>query len=110
MPLNRDQFKQARRAAITGIVCSTFLATVKIAAGVFGHSYALVAEGVESGGDSIAGLVVLFGIAEAVRPPDAEHPYGHSRSEDVAGKTISTMMFVSGVILLWTNAQGLIEE
>ncbi len=110
MPVLRDQFLQAQRAAIIGIVSSAGLAALKIAAGVLGHSYGLVAEGVESGGDSIAGVVVLVGLNEAMRPPDDEHPYGHTRSEDVAGKTISTMMFVSGVILLWTNAHGLVEE
>jgi cation diffusion facilitator family transporter len=107
---NRELLRQARRAALTGIVSSAGLSAAKISAGVIGHSYALLAEGIESAGDSIAGLVVLLGLVEAERPPDAEHPYGHSRSEDVAGKTISTMMFASGAILLWTNAHGLIDE
>ena len=102
-----DQLNQVRRAAWTGIIGATTLAALKIVAGFVGHSYALLADGVEACGDAVSGIIVLLGLKVAEQPPDAEHPYGHSRAEDIAGNTISTMMLVSGFILLWTNVQGL---
>ena len=105
-----DQLNQVRRAAWAGIVGAATLAVLKIVAGLVGHSFALLADGVEACGDAISGMIVLLGVNAAEEPPDAEHPYGHSRAEDIAGNTISTMMFVSGCILLWTNAQGLYSD
>lgn len=106
----RDQLNQVRRAALAGILGSSVLSVVKILAGVVGHSYAMIADGVESCGDAVAGLVILLGLSVAEKPPDDEHPYGHSRAEDIAGNTISTMMLVSGILLLWSNVQGLVED
>ncbi len=105
-----DQLNQVRRAALAGILGSGVLAAVKVLAGVFGHSHGMIADGVESCGDAVAGLVVLFGLSVAEKPPDDEHPYGHSRAEDVAGNTISTMMLVSGSVLLWSNLQGFYDD
>ena len=105
-----QQLNQVRRAAWAGIIGATALAVLKLIAGFVGHSFALMADGIEACGDAISGMVVLFGVNVAEQPPDAEHPYGHSRAEDVAGNTISTMMLVSGFILLWTNVQGLYED
>src|SRR5947207_11907054 len=110
MQANHELVKPLRRATLTGIVVSLLLAGVKIVAGLIGHSHAMLADGIESGGDAVAGMVVLFGLAVATKPPDEEHPYGHTRAEDVSGKTVSTMMLVSGVLLLWTNIQNIYDE
>ncbi|MBI4465766.1 MAG: cation transporter, partial [Acidobacteria bacterium] len=47
-------------------------------------STSVVAVGVEFAGDVLASAVVLFGMMVASRPPDADHPYGHGRSETLA--------------------------
>ena len=108
MPSNlAKNLATARRAAAAGTAVSGLLSTLKIVAGMLAQSHAMIADGVESAGDSVAGLVVLFGLAQAAVPPDDEHPYGHTRAEDIAGKTVSTLMLVSGVILLQTNGWGL---
>jgi divalent metal cation (Fe/Co/Zn/Cd) transporter len=49
-----------------------------------GDSFALVADGLESGADVLSGLVVFFGFKIAVKPPDADHPYGHGKAEPIA--------------------------
>lgn len=110
MQSNRELVKPLRHATLIGIVGSSLLAGVKIVAGLAGHSHAMLADGIESGGDAVTGAVVLFGLAVATQPPDEEHPYGHTRAEDVAGKTVTTLMLVSGIMLLWTNVQNIYEE
>src|SRR5476651_2687661 len=101
--------RSARIAAIVGIIGSGTLAVLKLAAGIMGHAHVVVADGIESAGDALASCVVLFGLKISVLPPDREHPYGHSRAEGIAGKTIATMMLASGLLLLWTNASELIK-
>src|SRR5258708_30417119 len=65
--------------------CRLFgLSVTKISAGFVGHSFALVADGLESGADVLSGLVVFFGLKIAVKPPDTDHPYGHGKAEPIA--------------------------
>jgi cation diffusion facilitator family transporter len=103
-----NNIKDAKVAAIAGIAGSGALALIKLAAGIAGHSHGVLADGIESAGDALASGVVLFGLKVSLLPPDLEHPYGHGRAEGIAGKTVATMMLVSGMLLLWANASELI--
>lgn len=47
--------------------------------GMFGHSFALVADGIESLSDVFSSFIVYFGLRVAVKPPDNNHPYGHGK-------------------------------
>jgi divalent metal cation (Fe/Co/Zn/Cd) transporter len=69
------------RSTFLGILVNLGLSVTKISAGMVGHSFALVADGLESGADVLSGLVVFFGLKIAVKPPDRDHPYGHGKAE-----------------------------
>src|SRR5262245_27553272 len=72
------------RVALLGLVINMVLASVKIVAGVVGHAYVLIADGMESALD-VAGSIVLWGgLTVAARPPDRTHPYGHGKAEPIA--------------------------
>ena len=107
--LQDSNLQEAKTAAKIGVFGSGTLAILKISAGIAGHSHAVLADGIESVGDTLASSVVLFGLKISVLPPDREHPYGHGRAEGIAGKTIATMMLASGLLLLWTNASELLS-
>jgi cation diffusion facilitator family transporter len=79
------------------MVVNAALAAVKLVAGVVGHSYALVADAVESIADIFASLVVWGGIAVAARPADADHPYGHGKAEPLAAAAVSLMLLAAAV-------------
>ena len=80
------------RAAQLGLAVNAVLAAAKLAAGVFGHTYALVADAVESCADIAASLVVWGGLAVAARPADDDHPYGHGKAEALAAAAVSAML------------------
>ena len=61
------------------------LMLVKIVTGVVGNSYALIADGIESGSDILVSLITWIGFSISLRPPDDNHPYGHGRIESLAG-------------------------
>jgi divalent metal cation (Fe/Co/Zn/Cd) transporter len=63
------------------MVVNMCLAIVKGAAGVVGHSYALIADAIESAADVLSSFVVLLGVRMAVKPADDNHPYGHGKFE-----------------------------
>lgn len=72
------------RASLVSLVANPFLALVKIAAGLLGNSYALVADGIESTADILSSFIVWNGLRVSARPADSEHPYGHGKAESVA--------------------------
>lgn len=100
-------YRKGRQAAIWGMIGSGALAVLKITAGLRGHSTAVFSDGVESAMDVITSMVVLGGMTLALRPPDRDHPYGHGRAESIAGKTVSTILIVTGVLLAFNSALGL---
>jgi cation diffusion facilitator family transporter len=85
------------RAAQTGVVVNLTLAAAKIAAGIVGNTYALIADGVESLADVAASLIVWGGIAVGARPADDDHPYGHGKAEALAAATVALMLVAAGV-------------
>jgi cation diffusion facilitator family transporter len=85
------------RMALLGVVVNTGLAFVKLAAGVLGHSFALVADAVESLVDIAGSAVVWSAMRYGSRPPDAEHPFGHGKAEAVAGLLVAGLVVAAGV-------------
>jgi len=82
--------------SIAGNIC---LAIIKALAGVFGHSYALIADAIESTADIVSSLLVLFGIRYASRPADENHPYGHGRIEPLITFLVVGFLVISATII-----------
>lgn len=88
--------RAAARIALISIAVSGLLCVLKILIGVMAGSTSVVADGVESGGDVLASAIVLFGIAMAARPADADHPYGHGRLETLSGFIVGWILALAG--------------
>jgi cation diffusion facilitator family transporter len=101
MILSDEQaYVAGQRLAILGMGASAFLAVLKLLGGTLAGSTALLADGFESALDVIASGVVFGGMAIARKPPDDKFPYGYGRAESLAGKTVSTILLVSGALLI----------
>lgn len=87
------------RATIQTVFISTGLAIVKISAGWLGHSYALIADGIESLLDIVGSLVVWGGLRIAARPADTNHPYGHGKAESLAAMVVALGLLAAAVAL-----------
>ena len=61
----------------------------------------LISDALNSLGDVFTSLVVLFGLRVAQRPPDAEHPYGHTRAEAIAGSNVALLVVISALLIGW---------
>jgi cation diffusion facilitator family transporter len=80
-----------------GIVLNSVLSVVKIGAGMIGHSYALIADGVESGLDVGGSIVIWSGLKLAAKPPDETHPYGHGKAEPLAAAFVALTVLGAAV-------------
>ena len=77
------------RVALLGLLINLVLASVKIFAGVIGHAYVLIADGIESALDVGGSIVIWGGLTLAARPPDKTHPYGHGKAEPIAAMLVA---------------------
>ena len=80
------------RLAQIGLVVNGLLALVKLVAGVLGHSYALIADAVESVADLFASLVVWGGLRVSSRDADNRYPFGYGKAEAVSAAIVGLML------------------
>jgi cation diffusion facilitator family transporter len=96
--------QRARHGAalvLRGIGLNALLAAVKLSAGVLGHTYALIADGVESLLDVLSSTLVWTGLRVAARPPDENHPYGHGKAEPLAALAVALFIFGAAGWIGW---------
>jgi len=84
-----SNLQSGARVALLGMAINIALAVVKIAAGILGNSYALIADGIESTLDIGGSAVIWGGLKFAARPPDETHPYGHGKAEPIAAAVVA---------------------
>ncbi len=81
------------------LVINVFLFFLKIFAGIFGRSQALIADALNSLLDIVANIVVWFGIRIAKKPPDKDHPYGHGNADNLAAIFVALVLFITGAYI-----------
>jgi cation diffusion facilitator family transporter len=96
-----DAADRGKKATVVGIVVNSVLGVAKCTAGLLGNSFALVADGLESIADVLSGLVVYFGLKIAVKPPDADHPYGHGKAEPIAALVVSLALMAAAFGIIY---------
>jgi len=92
-----QRLSRGMRATVQTVFVSTILALVKIASGLIGHSYALIADGIESLLDVVSSLVVWGGLRIASLPPDRNHPYGHGKAESLAAMVVALALLAAAL-------------
>jgi cation diffusion facilitator family transporter len=88
---------RGQRLALIGAAANVLLAIVKLVAGLAGHSYALVADAIESLADIIGSAVIWGGLHISSRPASDKHPYGYGKAESLAAFLVAMMVFAAGI-------------
>jgi cation diffusion facilitator family transporter len=83
------------------LVVNITLGIVKLVGGIVGGSFALISDAVNSIGDSLSSVVVVFALVVAQRPADREHPYGHTRAEAIAASNVAVLIILSALFVGW---------
>jgi cation diffusion facilitator family transporter len=72
-------------------------------------SISILAQATDSLLDLFAGIITFSAIRIAAKPPDAEHPYGHGKIEDIAGVAQGILIFIAGGLLIYSAIVRVIE-
>ena len=94
-----EPIKRGMGAAQAGLLTNAALALAKLAAGILGHSYALVADAIESTADVFSSLTVWGGLRISSRSPDEDYPFGYGKAEPLAAAVVSLMLLGAAIII-----------
>lgn len=97
-----ENLKMGERGAVISIIAYICLSALKLIIGNVSGSEALKADGLNNATDIVASIAVLIGLKLAQRPADADHPYGHWKSETIASLIASFIMMAVGLQVLIT--------
>lgn len=97
-----------KRNTILGLGFSLILAGAKLAAGIWGHSSALVADAVESFADGIGSIIVLQGLRLSARPADERHPYGYGKAEALAALIVGILLIFAAIGIVYQAFQEIL--
>ena len=106
VPGYNDKLDQTSRircgivSGVTGIACNIILIVIKLILAITTGSIAIAADAVNNLSDAGSGIITIAGFHLSSRPPDAEHPFGHGRTEYVAGLVVALLVVVLGVTFL----------
>jgi len=99
-----ERTSSANRGTWVGFVVNLLLTIFKLAAGVIGHSGAMIADAVHSLSDFATDIVVLASFRAVGKPADKSHDYGHGKYETLATAIIGGALLIVGAAIFWGGA------
>ncbi len=109
--MQRDErFDQAEKIIRIGFLVNAVLMVMKLAAGYWGHSDAVFADGIESACDFVAIFSTMMALKMSRIPYDEKHPYGHGRAESLAALMISLIIIATGCWILYESVHSIIDR
>ena len=104
---NPEHTRQQRIYQVTllGSIVNVFLLLIKLAAGLLGHSSAMVADAIHSLSDYLTDIVVILFVHWSGKPADEDHDYGHGKYETIATSLIGMALLIVAIGLGWNSMQ-----
>lgn len=85
------------QVSLITILGNLLLTIIKLFAGFFGKSIAMISDAVHSASDVLSTFAVIIGAKFSNKKADKEHPYGHEKIESVTSIILAVMLFISGI-------------
>ncbi|NQS98377.1 MAG: cation transporter [candidate division Zixibacteria bacterium] len=95
----QESYNQGAVGATVSVFLNLLLAGLKLAAGILGHSSAMIADAFHSISDVLTSVTVLVGMKIAAKPADKDHPWGHGKAEAIAAKIVAVILILIGIEL-----------
>ena len=95
------------RVTVIGSIVNFLLLVFKFAAGILGHSAAMLADAVHSLSDFVTDIIVIVFVRISAKPQDDDHDYGHGKYETLATAIIGILLLVVGFAILWNGATSI---
>ena len=104
--MNRS--KEIYKVTLIGSIVNMVLLIFKFAAGIFGHSAAMIADAVHSLSDFVTDIIVLVFVHISNKPKDKSHDYGHGKYETLALTIIGLALLSVAIGIIYSGAVHII--
>lgn len=108
--VNDNNYKCAKRVSGITVLANLVLAILKISAGIFGKSNAILADGVHSLSDIMSTIGALIGLKASKKPEDVEHPYGHEKLEPIVAMLLSGILLITALFIGYGGIMSIIHR
>lgn len=98
------------QVTVISVAAAVVLTLLKLTVGLLTGSLGLISEAAHSGLDTIASIITFFSVRIAGRPPDAEHPYGHGRVENLSATIQGILLLVTAGAIIYEAIRRLVFE
>lgn len=98
-----DRQKETYRVTIAGSIINILLLAFKFAAGILGHSAAMIADAIHSLTDFVTDAIVLVFVRLGSKPTDRDHDYGHGKYETLASAIIGVSLLMVGMMICYSG-------
>lgn len=99
----KESDRLARKVIWIGFIANLLLTILKIMAGIFARSSAMIADGVHSVSDLATDIVVVGSLSVSQRPRDHNHKYGHGKVETLATAFVGGVLILVGIGLFYSG-------
>lgn len=93
------------RITLAGSIVNVVLLVFKFAAGILGHSAAMIADAIHSLSDFLTDIIVIVFVRLSSKPADRDHDYGHGKYETLATSVIGLALAVVAVLIGWDGIE-----
>lgn len=100
--------RQIYKVTLLGGAVNVVLLACKFAAGIIGHSAAMVADAVHSLSDFLTDIIVLLFVHISGKPKDKTHDYGHGKYETLAMTLIGVSLLAVAAGILYSGATKIV--
>jgi len=106
--MEKKRFAEASYIVWLGFFANLALTILKLLAGIFGRSAAMVADGIHSVSDIMTDLVIAGSLKVASKPRDGNHKYGHGKVETLAAAFVGGVLFAVGAGILYSGVNSIV--
>jgi cation diffusion facilitator family transporter len=96
------------RTARLSIISNSCLIIIKLIAGFISGSVSIISEAIHSGMDLLASIIAYISVRVSDSPPDAGHPYGHGKVENVSGVIEAVLIFIAAIWIIYEAVHKII--
>ncbi len=99
--------KRAQQTILFSLIGNVILAFVKLATGIIGNSFALIADSIESVGDVFSSIIIYLGLKFSAKPSDEDHPFGHGKVEPIISFLVVIFLIISAGLIAFQAINNL---
>jgi len=100
---NRKMFVQKTKVLQISLIAIFSAFVVELIFGLVSNSLALITDSIHALLDCVVTLVLLLAVRMAIKPPDAEHTYGHGKIESLGGLIGGIAIFLIACFFIYES-------